>query len=347
MSEVNEAVLVNDNFNPLEVLLEHSKIWKISTGYEPLGQCHPKNDLQTQAGFKCHEVFLFKNGFCCWIYAVIDQRASDATEADTLTENSLFNVNLTVKVKNGDDWLKCTKPYKDVAVVDVVMCKVNNGTRAFVGVLCLLVEFKWYKVQYTNNNTRSHKWFERPPEEIQAGLTIERTSEFNPNNMPFRYSDVGSDEGYIMASEYAFRKSAQANRFFRVNLVERSSPDLKKSLVLFSDLYIRKGESGKIYIRLMIMNSDYKWPMTTNTPLTMDLTIKKGTEKEKWKAKPYHAEIIAFNPWAVHVVSGNSLAFLGVSLPIRDAYEAQFFEEAFEDMASVEVKYSLTRQSLD
>jgi hypothetical protein len=87
--------------------------------------------------------------------------------------------------------------------------------------------------------------------------------------------------------------------------------------------------------------------MTTNTPFTIELQIKKGTEEEKWMAKPYHADITARYPWAVHTVSECSLAFLGFSLPIRDGYEARFFEESFEDLASVEVKYTLTRQSLD
>lgn len=343
MSEATQVVFVNDNFDPLQVLLERSRIWKVRMGFEPLVPSHPRNDAQARAGFKCHDVFIFNNPFCCWIHAIVEQRVSGTTsETNTITQNTLFNVDLTVKVKNGDGWLKATKPFKDVGVIDVIECEIGNGTRAFVAVLCILIDFKWHKVQYTNH--WPGKWFERPPEDLKVGLTIEQGPEFQRYDMPFRYSDSGSDPEYSVASEYAIRKLALKHGFIRVNLVERSSLD--KSLVLYEDLYLRKGVSGKVYIRLTIENKDLKWPVTTNTPFTMELQIKKGTEDEKWMAKPYYADITAFHPWAVHTVSGCSLAFFGFSLPIRDAYEVQFFEEAFAYVASVEVKYVLTRQSL-
>jgi hypothetical protein len=345
MWEANTAVLVDDNFKPLEVLNQHSKIWKIGTGFKPLIQDYSENDGQSQTEFKCHNVFLFHNGFCTWVYAIVEQRVSDAMEADPITAKSLFTASLTVKVEEKDKQFKSTRAYKDITVVDVVECRLKNGTRAFVGALCLLIEFKWHKAQYIN--PRSGKWFENPPENIKAALTVERASEFNRNNMPFRYSDAGTGEDYLVASEYAIRRSARDNGLFRVKLVERSSPDLTKSLILFSDIYMLKRQNDQVSIRITVMSKDRKWPMTTNTPFTMELQIKKGSEEEKWKAKPYHGEITAFKPWAVDMVSGCSLALLGVSLPIRDTYEAQFFEEAFEDMASVEVKYTLTRQSLE
>ena len=121
MSEANQVVSVNDNFDPLQVLLEHSKIWKVAPGCEPLVPSHPRSLDQTRAGFKCHDVFIFNNPFCCWIYAVVEQRVS-GTETNTITKKSLFNVDLTIKVKNGDCWLKATKPIKEVGVVDVIEC---------------------------------------------------------------------------------------------------------------------------------------------------------------------------------------------------------------------------------
>lgn len=343
MSEAHQAVLVNDNFDPLKVLLENSSKWKISKGFQSLPSSHPPSADQACAGFKCHDVFIFNNGFCCWVYAIVEQRVSGTGEARTITKNSLFNADLTVKVKNGDGWLKATKPFKEVGVVDVIECKVNDGTRAFVAPLCLLIDFKWHKAQYTN--PRPGKWFTRPPGDIQVGLTIELVSELHRYDMPFRYSDSGNDPDYSIATEYALRKSALENGFVRVNLVEKYS--LGSSLVIYEDLYLRKGVSGKIYIRLMIENKNLKWPMTTNTPFTMELQIIKGPEEEKLMGKPYYADTTAFYPWAVHTVSGCSLAFVGFSLPIRDADDVRFFEEAFEDMSSVEVRYVLTRQSLE
>lgn len=343
MSEAKQVVFVNDNFDPLQVLLEHSKIWKVCEGFEPLVPSHPRNDAKARAGFKCHDVYIFNNPFCCWIHAIVEQRLSGSTtDTNTITKNTLFNVDLTVIVKNGDRWQKGTKPIKDVGVMEVIECEVSNGTRAFIAALCILIDFKWHKVQYTN--PRSGKWFERPPEDLKVGLTIEQASEFHRYDMPFRYSDPGSDPDYTVATEYAIRKLAREHGFIRVNLVERSSPD--KSLFLYPDLYLRKGVGGKVDIRITIENTNLKWPVTTNTPFTMELQIKKGTEEEKWKAKPYQADITAFYPWAVHTLAGCSIAFFGFSLPIRDAYEVQFFEEAFAYMASVEVKYILTRQSL-
>ncbi|KAF3388201.1 hypothetical protein DPV78_012289 [Talaromyces pinophilus] len=342
MSEARQVVFVNDNFDPLQVLLEHSKIWKVCKEFEPLVPSHSRNDAQARAGFKCHDVYLFNNPFCCWIHAIVEQRLSGSPETNTITKKTLFNVDLTVKVKNGDGWLKLTKPIKDVGVMDVIECEVSNGTRAFVAVLCILIDFKWHKVQYTN--PRPGKWFDRPTEDLKVGLTIEQASEFHRYDMPFRYSDPGTDPHYTVATEYAIRKFARKHGFIRVNVVERSSPD--KSLFLYEDLYLRKGVTGKVYIRVTIENKDPKWPVTTNTPFTMELQIKKGTEEEKRVAKPYHADITAFYPWAVHTLGGCSIAFFGFSLPIRDAYEVQFFEEAFACMASLEVKYVLTRQSL-
>lgn len=342
MSEARQVVLIDDNFDPLEVFLAHSKVWNVDMGYEPLVPDHPPNDAQAMAGFKFHDLFRFNSGFNSWVYAIVEQQVPSTTETNTITMNSLFNVNLTVKFKNEGGWKKGTLPFTDVGVVDVIECEVNNGTRAFVAALCILVDFKWHKFQYTN--PRPGKWFECPAEHVKVGVTIELTSEFNRFDMPFRYSDSGADPHYYAGTEYAIRKSARANGFVKVNLVEKYSPD--DSLILYEDLYLRKGASGKVYIRFAVKNTKRKWPLTTNTPFTMELMIEKGTEEEKWKAKPYRVDTTAFYPWAVRTVSGCDLAFFGFSLPIHDAYEARFFEEAFEDMSSVDAMYVLTRQSL-
>ncbi|RAO73214.1 uncharacterized protein BHQ10_009226 [Talaromyces amestolkiae] len=342
MSEVRQVVFVEDNFDPLEVFLAHSKVWKPDVVFEALTPYHPHNDAQARAGFKCHNIFMFNSGFNCWVYAIVEQRVSNSTETNTITMNSLFNVDLTVKFKKGDGWKKGTLPFTNVGVVDVIECVVNNGTRAFVAALCILVDFKWRRVQYTN--PRPDKWFERPAADIKAGLTIELASEFDRFNMPFRYSDSGPDPHYYAGTEYAIRNSARKNGFVKVNLVEKFSPD--KSLVLYEDLYLRKSASGWVYVRFTVMNTDTRWPLTTNTPFTMELMIEKGTEEQKFMAKPYHVDTTAIYPWAVRTVAGCSLAFFGLSLPQRDAYEIRFFEEAFEDMTSVEVHYILTRQSL-
>jgi hypothetical protein len=252
-----------------------------------------------------------------------------------ITKRTLFNVDLEVNHNEKKGSPPFCGYFTDVPLVDVVKSEFD-GKQVVVGMLCIPVEIRMDEFQYFSN--RWGEWFKDLSRKTKAGVRVRRSQEVSDEDMPFDYINLNTD--YVFALEYGVKKIAEKNKLVQVTTRDPTSVD--EALALFPETFLRRNELGVFLLIWVAHQDNERSPMTTETPFTIDLTIRKGPEEKKLLVKPYNNEI-SVKPAGVDVVEGFRYGLLIVSIPRKNKEEIQFFEEAFKDQRSIDLKYVLTR----
>lgn len=313
-----------NSFDPLSIFQEQSSAYQRLPSHTPLVQDHLDKAAQATKGFTFHDIFVSKNTFVDWIFAILVYRPTDRDKA--ITKRTSFSVDLIV-----DHQKRRSSPFlghfTDVPLVDVIESECD-GKRVIIGMLCIAVHIRMDEFQYTLHP--QGRWFEDLNSNTKAGVRVDQMAEVRDEDMPFNYVDVDLDKNYVFALDYNIKKTAEKNRLIQVKTLDPRSVD--RNLALFPETFLRQDESGVYLLIWVAHKNNQKLPITTQTPFTIELVIRKGPEAEKPLKKNYNKEI-SVKPIAVDVVEGFNYGLLIVSVPRENEWEVQFFQEAFTTYA--------------
>lgn len=327
--------LDKDDFKPLDIFKGNSSEYVKLPELTELTLDPLQRNAQDEMGFQSFDVRLYKNRFATYIFVLFVQWPVKGQK--TITQYTLFDVDVESETeeKRGQSSAFC-KSVMDVALVDIVKCKFKNETRAVVGMLCIPIEIKWLEHQYHSNSYR--EWFDDPKPETKVRIKIQRQRTLK-GDVPFSYCD--SDENYAFAMQYAVKKPAEREKLVHVRTSGSGLSTGNLSLVLFPGAFLhRHHRNGQVSMSLLIWVA-YKNVegrlMTTETPITANVTITKGSEENKC----YYQSEVSVNPTSVDLAERRAY----VHLPLNDTDgKTGFFEEAYKDIPSIEVSCVLTRR---
>uniref|UniRef100_A0A093VT45 Uncharacterized protein n=1 Tax=Talaromyces marneffei PM1 TaxID=1077442 RepID=A0A093VT45_TALMA len=323
-----------NGFDPLDIFKAQSSNYSRLPEHIKLIEDHLGCGTQADTGFQLYDIFVSKKVFATWVFVVIVQDLSKGSKA--ITEHTVFDVNLKASSKEKNQWSTRSDSFTDVPLVDIVKCDID-GKPVVVGLLCIPVEIRLDESLYSPN--RKEEWFQDLSQDTKAGVRVQRRDEVRDEDMPFNHiSDLNTN--YVFALEYGWKKAAEKTKLVQVTTRDPTSTD--EALALFPETFLRQDKSCVFLLIRVAHRDNEKSPMTTDTPFTINLTIRKGPEEKKLLVKPYNNEI-SVKPTGVDATEGFIYGLLIVSIPQKNREEIQFFEEAFKDQCSIDVSYVLTR----
>lgn len=319
---------------PFTIFKDQSSEYKRLPQHTRLIEDHFDNAAQPEMGYTFHEIFVSKTNSADWVFAVIVQwQAEDVTP---ITKRTSFSVDLeATHVKKGSP--QFCGHFIDVPLVDAVESNLD-GKKVIVGMLCIPAVVSMVEVQAMSSPWR--KCFEDLSQIIKVGVRVTRGEEVEDKDMPFNYIYSDLEKDYVFALEYALTKTCENNQIVQVKTLDPRSPG--KALALFPETFLRHDASGVFLLIWVAHLNNERLPMTTETPFTINLTIRRGPEANKPQMKPYNNEI-SVKPTLVEVVGKFNYGLLNVSVPRDSEQDVRFFEKAFKDKRSIDVTYLLTR----